>query len=155
VPLSPYMKKLRAAMAGEMLKVPGVAAVIRNDRGEVLITRRADGGGWDLAAGGIEPGETPSGAIVREVKEETGLEVRVRAVAGVFSGERFRHRYPDGQIIEAFTVVFDCEVTGGVLRSLDGEVTGFRYCAPDDLPELTWPYPAQLFVADRGDALFV
>jgi ADP-ribose pyrophosphatase len=152
---SPYMQKLHDAMGGDLIQGPGVAAVVRDDRHRVLIIQRRDDGTWDLPAGSIEPGETSRAAIAREVKEETGLEVRVRAVAGVFSGRDFRHRYPDGQVVEAFTVVFDCDVVGGELRAVDGEATAFRYAPPDDMPPLTWPYPDALFDPARTTAVIV
>ncbi len=151
---SEYMKELKKAMAGRLVLVPGVDAIIRNSRGEILITKRADNGEWDLPGGGVDPGELPADSIRREVKEETGLEVRVREVAGVFGGKPFRHTYPDGQEIEGFSVTFECEVVGGELRSRDGEATAFRFVAPKDMPPLAWPYPPELFSENRSKVVF-
>jgi mutator protein MutT len=155
MPQSPYMKKLQAAMGDELVIGSGVGAVIRNERGDVLITRRSDDGTWDIPAGSVEPGETPAESIRREVHEETGLDVRVAAVAGVFGGKAFRHTYPNGDRVEAFSVIFDCEVVGGTLQSRDGEVTEFRYVAPAALPPLTWAYPRELFETTRSAPVFL
>jgi 8-oxo-dGTP pyrophosphatase MutT (NUDIX family) len=146
---SAYQEALTEAMKGRLIIVAGVAAVIRNEQGWVLIERRSDNGDWDLPAGAVDPGETPRQAIVREVEEETGLVVSVTGIAGVFGGERFRHTYEDGQEVEGFTVIFDCEVTGGALRSVDGEAETFRYVSPEEVPPLMMPYPRALFQAGR------
>ena len=153
--MSPYMKQLMNAMHGQLFIVAGVDAIVRNADGDVLITRRADDGTWDLPGGSVEPGESPAESIRREVREETGLDVRVAAVAGVFGGKAFRHRYPDGQEIEAFSVTFECEIVGGELRNVDGEATAFRFVSPDAMPSLTWPYPPELFRKDRMQPVFV
>jgi 8-oxo-dGTP pyrophosphatase MutT (NUDIX family)/transcriptional regulator with XRE-family HTH domain len=61
---------------------PVVAAIVTSQKG-VLITRRKDGSPpWGFVSGEVEPGESPADAAVREVKEETGLEVRVGQVIG-------------------------------------------------------------------------
>lgn len=146
---SAYQQQLTEAMGGALVLVAGVGAIIRSPQGWVLIERRNDNGKWDIPAGAVDPGETPREAIVREVKEETGLDVHVVGVAGVFGGARYRHRYPDGQEVEGFTVVFDCEPVGGALRSGDGEAGGYRYVSVDEMPELMWPYPAALFAPGR------
>jgi mutator protein MutT len=140
-------------MRGKLVIAAGVDAIVRDEQGRILITRRSDDGDWDLPGGAIEPGETPSEGVRREVREETGLDVRVVRVAGVFGGKAFRHRYPDGQEIEAFSVTFECAIEGGELRSRDGEVTAFCFVTVDELPPLAWPYPRELFTS--GGPIYV
>ena len=154
--MSEYMRSLREAVGPRLLLVPGVAAVIRDDRGRLLLQLRAEDGRWSLPAGAIDPGESPADAVVREVYEETGLEVEPVRLLGVFGGERgFRHRYPGGEEAEFTVVVFECEARGGRLRGVDGETAELRYFAVDDLPPLNASYPRELFLARRGgEALF-
>ena len=71
--------------------VLAVGAVIFDPRGRVLVVRRGrepSKGAWTLPGGKVEPGETPERAIVREVREETGLEVRVVAPLEVYALRR-------------------------------------------------------------------
>ena len=62
--------------------VVAVGAVVRNDRGEVLLIERADNGLWALPGGAQEIGESVTDAVRREVREETGIEVEVTGLTG-------------------------------------------------------------------------
>lgn len=148
------MMKLRAALGRELLISVGAGAIIRNERGEVLILQRADDATWDIPTGSAEPGETPVAVVCREVREETGLEVRVTGLAGVVGGPRFRHEYSNGDRIEGWAAIFDCEVVGGTLESQDGEAEAFRFVDPAEMPPLTTPYPAELFELNRKHPVF-
>src|SRR5918992_2814738 len=136
MPISTYLRELRAVVGPRLLLLPGVAALVRDEAGRVLLMRRADDGRWGLPAGAIDPGESPAEAIAREVREETGLVVRPTRVAGVFGGAGFRHRYPNGDEAEWTVTVFECEVVGGVLAPQDGEALELRYFATEDAPAL-------------------
>ena len=54
--------------------VPGGSAIVEDDRGRILLQRRADSGNWSLPGGVMEIGESIGDAVVREVREETGLD---------------------------------------------------------------------------------
>jgi 8-oxo-dGTP pyrophosphatase MutT (NUDIX family) len=145
MPISTYLRELRAVVGPRLLLLPGVAAIVRDDDERVLFMHRADDGRWGLPAGAIDPGESPAQAIVREVREETGLVVRPSRVAGVFGGLGFRHRYPNGDEAEWTVTVFECEIVGGVLAPQDGEALELRYFAAEAAPTLQLPYPRTLF----------
>ena len=157
MPASDYILGLREKIGHDPLLNPGVAALIRDDAGRVLLQRRSDDGTWSLPAGAVDPGERPAEALVREVWEETGLRVVPKKLAGVFSGPEFRHTYPNGDQIDVFSVVFVCEVTGGTLHGRDGESLELRYFMPADFPAswLSQRYPAALFgFSVNNDPLF-
>ena len=148
MPTSLYIEELRRLVGTRLLLLPGVAASIVNERGELLLQEKS-GEPWSLPAGTIEPGETPEQAIVREVGEETGLAVRPRRLLGVFGGREFRYRYPNGDEVEYTVVLFRCVITGRTGRALDDETASLRYVARWRMPPLALPYPHDaLFGAD-------
>ncbi|WP_051710935.1 NUDIX domain-containing protein [Andreprevotia chitinilytica] len=132
--ISDYVKNLRIHVGNDLLLLPGVAAVIHNAAGEVLIQRRTMGD-WSLPGGGIDPNETPAQAMVREVWEETGLHVRPTRVLGVFGGPNFRRVHPSGDVVEYLVVLFACDVIGGELGGQDDETESLHWMALDVLPE--------------------
>ena len=143
--MSPYMMNLRAHFGTQLVMCPSVAALVRNERGQILFLVRSDNGLWDLPAGAIDPGETPAQAIVREVREETGLLVEPVAVAGVFGGKGFRLRYQNGDEVEYTVIVFECRVVGGELAPLDGEAAELHFIDGADHPPLEADFPDALF----------
>jgi 8-oxo-dGTP pyrophosphatase MutT (NUDIX family) len=141
--MSPYFKQLRAKIGHDLLLVPGVAAVIRDSTGRLLLQERSSGEGWSLPAGAIEPGESPEQAVQREVLEETGLVVAPTQVLGVFGGRHFRYVYPNGDAVESTVVLFRCAVIRETGAALDPETKSLRYFAEAEMPRLALPYPTE------------
>ena len=98
------------------------------EEGRVLLARRRDIDWWNLPGGGMEVGETVDEALRREVAEETGLEVEVEQLVGVYSK-------PQKQEI---VLTFRCHITGGTLTATE-ETRECRYFAPEALPTNTLP----------------
>ena len=118
---------------------PGVAAVIFQDE-RVLLQRRDDNRKWGLPGGSVEPGESVRTAVIREVLEETGLDVEPLRLIGVYS-DPANHQivtYPDGNVIHYVSSVFECAVRGGTLTCCE-ESLELAYFAPDTLPADTLP----------------
>ncbi|EMJ6440316.1 MULTISPECIES: NUDIX hydrolase [Bacillus] len=143
--MSLYYKKIREQLGCELILIPSIAAVIKNEQGKILF-QYPGGEYWSLPAGAIEPGETPEEAVIREVWEETGLKVQVKKQKGVFGGERFRHIYPNCDQVEYIVVVFECEITSGKLKSIDGESLKLQYFSFSEKPPLALPYPDNIFL---------
>ncbi|MCZ6464878.1 MAG: NUDIX domain-containing protein [Proteobacteria bacterium] len=112
---------------GKSLVVP--QAVIRSDRG-VLLCVRSDLWGWELPGGAPEPGETPEQAVVREVREETGLDVAIERHVGDYIRTGFRPHT---------AVIFACRVTGGTLGT-SSENRAVAWFHPGELPETLFPW---------------
>ena len=114
-----------------------VAGVLTDGADRVLLAQRPEGkhlaGGWEFPGGKLEPGETRYAALVRELKEELGIEV-VAARPLI----RARHQYPTREILLDVWVVSEYR---GEPAGLDGQA--LRWCARADLPA------AQLLPADR------
>jgi 8-oxo-dGTP diphosphatase len=127
---------------------PGVAAIIHSDRGWLLHRRRV-GDGWAPVSGHVEPGETLTAALHREVLEETGVTIAVERLVSLYSDPAFQIvAYPDGSRVQFVTALFACRVTGGTLRGSD-EGTEWGWFAPSDLPEPLLPY-ARVWLADAA-----
>lgn len=145
MPISEYLKGLRRHVGHQLVLMPGAAAIIRNQEGHVLLQRRSDNGLWGLPGGAIDPGEYPAQAVVREVREETGLRVKPERLVAVLGGQGFRHRFPNSDQAEFVVSVFECRVLGGELGGLDDESLELRYFGEDNLPELHAAFPKELF----------
>ena len=104
----------------------GCSAAIFNEHGRILLTRRADNGQWCLPSGGMEPGESAAEACEREVFEETGLNVRVRRLVGIYSHSDQLIVYPDGGRFQIVALHFEAEITGGTLE-LSNETSDFGF----------------------------
>ena len=114
---------------------PGVAIIIFNEENQVLLQKRADVKLWGIPSGHVEPGETVKDAAVREVLEETGLQVRILRLIGVYSEPDSQvFRYPDGRVTHFVTCCFQAEVVGGNLTVCPPETLDLRYFSCDHLP---------------------
>jgi len=115
----------------------GACAVVFDEAGRLLLMRRADNGYWGLPGGHLDHGETLVQAAVRETREETGLDVQVERLDGLYSAS-----FADGFIInDANQVVvasFICRVVGGELRP-GPEATAAAFFPLDALPEPILP----------------
>lgn len=105
--------------SGPMIRCVG--AVVHDGAGQLLLVRRANEPGrgrWSLPGGRVEPGESDASALVRELREETGLEVRAGSLVG-----SVQRPAPAGTF-----VIFDYRA----------EVVGGRLLAGDDASEVAW-----------------
>jgi len=111
--------------------VPCVGAVIKDDRGRLLLIKRghAPGAGlWSLPGGRIEPGETDAEALVREMREETGLVIEAGQLIGTL-----RRPTQDGGLLDIRD--YAATVTGGTLRAGD-DAADARWVAASELETL-------------------
>jgi len=133
-----YLGRLRECVGHDLLLVPAAAACIRDEEGRILLVRRSDGDNlWGFPGGGMELGERAAEAVVREVREEIGLEVEPVALIGVYSSPEYAFACPNGDWVQAVLVFFECRVLGGKLRPDMDEIIGARYFGPEDeLPHM-------------------
>ncbi|MFZ3445075.1 NUDIX domain-containing protein [Vibrio harveyi] len=150
--VSHYLKELRSKVGNQVLMIPGVAAVILNQNNQLLLQKKSDGS-WSLPAGMIEPGESPSQAVIREVREEAGLAVEVERVLGVFGGEGFGFAYPNGDQVEYTVIMFKCQQTGQFAEDLDEETIELAWFSRSDMPTLALPYPLECLFAENIEPL--
>jgi 8-oxo-dGTP pyrophosphatase MutT (NUDIX family) len=153
-----YLARLRGCVGHDLLLAPAAAACIRDEEGRILLLRRSDGDNmWGFPGGGMELGERVAETVVREVREEIGLEVEPVALIGVYSSPEYAFAYPNGDQVQPVTAFFECRVVGGELRPDQEEILGSRYFGPED--ELPPMHPCCVAKAHdafvfRGQAFF-
>jgi 8-oxo-dGTP pyrophosphatase MutT (NUDIX family) len=115
--------------------VPSTTAIVTDQDGRIALVHRRDNKLWALPGGGMELGESITDCAVREVKEETGLDVTVTGLSGVYTNPRHVIEYSDGEVRQQFSLCFTTTLTGGALRT-DEESSDVRWVAPPDIEEL-------------------
>lgn len=139
MPMSEYVQSVRDRIGNDFLLLPGVTAVIR-DGERFLLARHAISELWSLIGGGIEPGEEPADALVREVLEETGAEIRVTGIVGAYGGTQMMATYPNGDQVGYITIAYECELLSTARPDMDEltEVAWFERAAIAELPRRQW-----------------
>ncbi len=125
-----------------------VGVFVRNSSGQILLEKRNDNGMWGLPGGNLEPGESIADAAVREVREETGLTIRLTRLIGVYSEPEDRIvTYPDnGDVVHRIDVIVEAMIVSGELTA-SSESEALQFFELSDLPKEICP-PARAPVAD-------
>jgi 8-oxo-dGTP pyrophosphatase MutT (NUDIX family) len=134
MPTPKFILDLRAKIGHDLLWLSGLTAVVLNDAQEVLLVKRADDGRWSLVAGILEPGEQPAVAAIREVQEETAVEVVVDRLLSIETLPP--SSYPNGDQVQFLDLCFRCRVVRGEPRVNDDESVDVRWWPLDELPDL-------------------
>jgi 8-oxo-dGTP pyrophosphatase MutT (NUDIX family) len=146
-----YLSWLREKAGPGLILSPSVAAVIRDAQGRLLLQEKSSGEAWSLPAGGIELGESPQEAIIREVMEETGFEVQVERILAVYGGSAFRYTYPNGDEVEYVVTLFECRIVGGAGIPTDNETRSTHFFHQEEMPPLALPYPTEVLFGRSSD----
>ena len=123
--------------------VVAASAVVTDDEGRILLQRRQDNDLWALPGGGMEMTDSLPGTAVREVKEETGLDVEVTGLVGMYTDPRHVIAYTDGEVRRQFNVCFTARVVGGQL-AISHESTELRFVSEGELAQLPMHHTQRL-----------
>ncbi len=115
--------------------VPSSTAVVTDQRDRIVMVRRRDNDLWALPGGGMDLGESIVQTAVREVKEETGLDVEVTGLVGVYTNPHHVMAYDDGEVRQQFSLCFTTRLLGGEL-AFDTESTDIAWIPTDQIARL-------------------
>jgi ADP-ribose pyrophosphatase YjhB (NUDIX family) len=125
-----WLSTVGEGVGGYVTPKCAVAAVVGNEAGEILLTQRADSGIWLYPVGWADVGYSPSEVAVKEVYEETGIEVEPVSLIAVLDGLRLGFaRLP------LYSLVFHCRMLGGELVGHPLETRQVGFFPRDRLPQ--------------------
>lgn len=155
MPIPGFITELRSHVGHMPLWLSGVSGVVRDDRGRILLTQRADTAEWAVVSGVLEPGEEPARAIIREIAEETAVDAEVVRLTSVDVTPMVT--YPNGDQTQYLDVCFLVRHVTGTPRAADDENTDVAWFAPDALPASlseTSKLRIEKALADNAEAWF-
>ena len=132
--MADYISWLRSKVGHEKVILVFAGGCLFNDEGKVLLQKRGDSGKWGFPGGAIELGETPEETAVRELKEETGLNVEVESLIGIYTDSDIK--YPSGDEAHSICIVYKLKAISGELKCDNLETIGLKYFAINELPEM-------------------
>ncbi|MDR2976187.1 MAG: NUDIX domain-containing protein [Streptococcaceae bacterium] len=126
-----YIGWIRSKVGHDKIMLPSVVALIRNDKGEVLMQKRGDSGLWGLISGCMEMGESFETALRREIFEETGAQnVRIVQQLGIYNWYDSPQHFPNGDVAQFIDTCYVCELTEAIdlsYRDEAGETLELRW----------------------------
>jgi ADP-ribose pyrophosphatase YjhB (NUDIX family) len=125
-----WLASVGEGIAGYVTPKVAVAGVVGNDEGEILLTQRSDSGIWLYPVGWADVGYSPSEVAVKEVYEETGMEVEPLSLIAVFDGLRLGFAR-----VPLYSLVFHCRIVGGDLTAHPLETRQVGFFGRDNLPQ--------------------
>lgn len=137
-----YVARIREKIGSDLLMLHAVSILVFDAEGRVLLAQPRGADIWITVGGGVEIDETPAEAAMREFWEETGAQVRITRVLGVFGGPDFRVTYPNGDAVAYTSVAFEGELVSGI-PAPDG----------DELAQLAWFSPDEIRAAKMADGM--
>ncbi|MBN2148893.1 MAG: NUDIX domain-containing protein [Anaerolineales bacterium] len=110
----------------------GSVGIVTNEQGQLLVGCRTDSGEWSFPGGYANLGENAAYTVVREIREETGLDVEPTRLMGIFS-PRAAWVYPNGDSTQSVVSIFRCQLVGGVERADQVETSQLAWLSPQEI----------------------
>ncbi|SDS81918.1 NUDIX domain-containing protein [Actinoplanes derwentensis] len=133
--ISSHLARLRAVIGHEMVQLPSVSVVVVDDCSRILLVRHAgDPAGWAVPGGAVDIGESPAQAAVREIREETGVQIGRPRLLDVLGGADFEVTYPNGDQVAYVTAVYQAGLVGGTPVPDYEEISEVGWFALSELP---------------------
>jgi len=127
--ITEWMREAKLGPAGYVTPKVAVGAIVANERGELLLIQRSDSGQWLYPTGWADVGYSAPEVVIKEVREETGIEVEIVRLIGVLDGMRLGLSK-----IPLYSLVFLCRPVGGTLMPHPLETLDAGWFSRDALP---------------------
>ena len=124
-----WLGQVAEGIPGYVTPKVAIGAAVGNDKGELLLIKRADSGVWLYPTGWCDVGYSAAEVAVKEVREETGIEAEPVRLIGVLDGLRMGITR-----IPLYSLIFYCRAVGGALDPHPLECSDVGWFSPDDLP---------------------
>lgn len=128
-----YVSEIRSIIGHKMLLLAGANVILARDDDFMLLQQRKDGS-WGLPGGLLEPGESLEETAVREVKEETNLDINTLNFIKVFSGAEYSFTLANKDEINVITALYFSDAWSGELRNDPTEGLQLKFYPPNRLP---------------------
>src|SRR5919112_385696 len=112
--------------------VPAVTVFVLDHHDRVLLIRRTDNNLWAIPGGAQDFGEYIAETAVRETKEESGIDIEVSGIVGIYSDPKHVMAYSDGEVRQQFSICFRARYLGGEAKP-SSESSEVRWTPPGEL----------------------
>ena len=129
-----YIKKIRKRVGHEALILNFAGCIIFDEQNRLLLQKRSDCGQWGFLGGMVEFGESVEETAVREVKEESGLDVETTSLFGVYS--KYFAEYANGDKAQPIVHMFKAKIIGGEPIEKNEETAELKYFHLNEVPPL-------------------
>lgn len=135
--MSDYIRWIRGKVGHDPIILVASLGIVLDSEGRILLQRTSDKEdmSWGLPGGMMELGEGVEDTLMREVKEETGLEITLDYLQGIYSKLPLT-KYKNGDVTQVICLAFVCRMSGGSLKSDDPESVELKFVDPESAKEL-------------------
>ncbi len=132
-----YISYMRKMIGHKKMISVGLAAILINEEGRVLLEKRTDNGKYCLPGGSINFDETVKEGLIREVYEETGIQIEDPKLFMILSGKKEEFVYPNGDVTDYVDLIFYAYLKEGQKPRLDhdDESSEIKFYSLDQLPD--------------------
>lgn len=131
-----YIMNLREKVGHSPLIGVGATTLVFNNKNELLLNLRSDTNTWGIPGGSKELNETLEECAMRELKEETNINVNDLELITVLSGKEYYFKYPNEDELDCVIVLYKVSDYDGELNINDGESKKLEFFSLDNMPEL-------------------